>query len=66
MDYEWVTGTLTNTGKADLCHFSAAPLPLAAPLPDAIKIVPNEQSAQFQQLTLPESKLQELKLPQVR
>jgi hypothetical protein len=64
VDYQWVTGTLTNTAnKGDLCHFSAEPLDLAKPLQDSVKIVQDEHSAAFQELVQPESHIKEFKLP---
>lgn len=63
MSYEWVTGSLKNVGGKDLCAFSAEPLKLAEPVQDALKIVHDEAAKPFQQLTLPDTHLAELKLP---
>ena len=58
-----MTGSLKNVGGKDLCAFSAEPLKLAAPVQDSLKIVNDEAAKPFQQLTLPDTHLAELKLP---
>lgn len=63
MDYEWVTGTLKNIGGADLCQFSSEPLKLEPALLDMLKLPAGEAAKPFEHLTLPDTKLQIIKLP---
>lgn len=58
-----MTGSLKNVGGKDICAFSAAPLKLATPMQDMLKIVEDDVSKHFEQVTLPETKLFNLRLP---
>lgn len=58
-----MTGTLKNIGGKDICAFSTEPLKLAEPMTDVLKIVQDDASKNFEHLTLPDSPLKELKLP---